>query len=246
MKILEVEERKNLKISFNGMDHIDRCADKDHFLNYKKIVTYEYNSKGFRDDEWPTNLQNKIWCVGDSFTVGIGQPQNETWPRLLEKSLKEKCINISEDGCSNDLISLRAKYIIENYNPKAVIIMWSYFWRRFINGKNIHFDPDKRELPKDDLFNFLRNFSTVNNVNNDRCTIINFVIPDCFIESDLLIKKKFLKKDKKNINKILRSIDTNFSKNLIEVEQIDYARDGNHFDLLTCQSIVKEVVKYIE
>jgi hypothetical protein len=181
--------------------------------------------------------------------VGIGQPYNETWPRLLEKSLKEKCINISEDGCSNDLISLRAKYIIENYNPKAVIIMWSYFWRRFINGKNIHFDPGKRELPKDDLFNFLKNFTTVNNVNNNRCTIINFAIPDCFIESDLIkfsMKKKILKKDKKNINKILRNVDDNFPKNLIEVEQIDYARDGYHFDLLTGQNIVKEVVKYIE
>lgn len=243
MKILEVEERKNLKISFNGIDHIDKCVNKDHFLNYKKIVTYEYNSKGFRDDEWPTNLQNKIWCVGDSFTVGIGQPHDETWPRLLEKSLKEKCINISEDGCSNDLISLRAKYIIENYNPKTVIIMWSYFWRRFINGKNIQFDPGKRELPKDDILNFLRNFSSVNDHEHN---IINFVIPDCFIESNLTIKTKFLKKDKKNINKILRNVDANFSKNLIEVEQIDYARDGHHFDVLTCQNIVKEVVKYIE
>jgi hypothetical protein len=60
------------------------------------------------------------------------------------------------------------------------------------------------------------------------------------------MKKKILKKDKKNINKILRNVDDDFPKNLIEVEQIDYARDGYHFDLLTGQNIVKEVVKYIE
>jgi len=243
MKILEVEKWKNSKESFNGMDHIDRCNNKDHFLNYNKNISYEYNSKGFRDEEWPANLQNKIWCIGDSFTVGIGQPHDETWPKLLEKSVREKCINIGEDGCSNDLMSLRAKYIIEKYQPKTVIIMWSYFWRRFVDGKNIHFEHNKKELPKDDVDNFLKNFHAVNNLRHD---VINFVIPDCFIESDLVTKNKFLKKNKKNINKILKYVDANISKKLIEVEQTDYARDGHHFGLSTTQKIVTQVVKYIE
>ena len=238
MNLLEIKENKNLKIEFSGMDHYDHCSDKEHFKNYNKTISYEYNSAGFRDKEWPIDLKNKIWCIGDSFTVGLGQPAEETWPALLEKKINERCINIGEDGCSNDLMSLRIKHIIDNYNPKTIIVMWSYFWRRLINGKNVLYDANSRELPKDDVNNFLKNFYSVNNYS---CKIINLLIPDCFLESPQ--ESVFRKKNKKNIHKILSYADPTFSSNIIEVEQFDYARDGHHFDILTCQNIVKEILK---
>lgn len=238
MNLLEIIKNKNLKTEFSGMDSIELCNNKDHFKSYNKKITYEYNSKGFRDKEWPTDLKNKIWCLGDSFTVGLGQPLEETWPSLLEAKLNQRCLNVGEDGCSNDLLSLRAKYIIENYQPTIVIIMWSYFWRRFINGANIHYDPIQKELPKDDVNNFLKNFYSVN---NSFSKIINLVIPDCFVESSK--ESIFRKKNKKNIHKILSYADSTFSSKIIEVEQVDYARDGNHFDILTCQNIVKQILK---
>ena len=50
---------------------------------------------------------------GDSFTAGIGQPQEETWPQLLQKKIGKRCLNLGEDGCSNDTIYLRIKKIVE-------------------------------------------------------------------------------------------------------------------------------------
>ena len=77
-----IPESKN-----SGMDTLEECQDKDHYLSYTKDISYRYNSRGFRDHEWPEDLSDVVWCVGDSFTVGIGQPFEETWPQLLGKKL---------------------------------------------------------------------------------------------------------------------------------------------------------------
>jgi len=240
MNLLEIPGNKNLKIKFSGMDCFELCIDKKHFENYKKTIFYEYNSNGFRDKEWPLDLKNRIWCLGDSFTAGIGQPQEEIWPALLEKQLGERCINISEDGCSNDLISLRVEQI-KKFDPKCIIIMWSYFWRRWINNKNVHFHKDQRESPKDDLDNFLKNLQLANS--SSPCNVLNYVIPDCMIESKSTWKHMLGMKNKKNINRL---IDYHYPKNqfpvINEIEQIDYARDGHHFDVLTCERIVADIL----
>ena len=240
MNLLEVKENKNLKIEFSGMDNLNLCVNKEHFKNYNKTVSYEYNAQGFRDKEWPADLKNKIWCIGDSFTVGLGQSVEETWPALLEKELNERCINIGQDGCSNDLIAARAKYIIDTYEPKAVVIMWSYFWRRFINGTNLHYDVGQRELPSDDIDNFLKNLFAVN---DSFKRVINLTIPDCFIE-DSSIRFNILKvKNKKNLKKVLNLVSTRTVPDIIEVEQVDYSRDGHHFGFLTCKNLVDDIIK---
>lgn len=241
MSLLEILENKNLKIKFSGMDYLDNCLNKQHFKNYNKTIFYEYNSQGFRDKEWPDDLKNQIWCIGDSFTVGLGQPQKEIWPQILEQRVGERCINISEDGCSNDLMSLRIEQIKNNFNPKCIVVMWSYFWRRWIDNKNVHFGKDQRELPKDDLNNFLKNLQSANS--NSPCSILNYVIPDCMIESSILWKRVLGIKNKKNINKLINyHYPGNQFPIVNEVEQIDYARDGHHFDILTCEKIVEHIL----
>lgn len=241
MDLLQVKNRINLKLAYSGLDGPSSCLNKKHFNDYKKLVHYTHNSKGFRDEEWPQEIEDKIWCVGDSFTVGVGQPYKEIWPKLLEKQLRERCINISEDGCSNDLMALRIEQI-KTFNPKCVIVMWSYFWRRLVNNINVHFDVNERELPKDDLANFLKNLQSANN--NYPCKIFNYVIPDCMIESTSAWKRMLVSRNKKkNINKL---IDYHYPGNqfpvVSEVEQIDYARDGHHFDVLTCEKIVQDIL----
>ena len=141
MDLLQVKDRINLELTYSGLDDPSFCLNKKHFNDYKKSVQYTYNSKGFRDEEWPQDIENKIWCVGDSFTVGLGQPYKEIWPKILEKQAGERCINISEDGCSNDLMALRIEQI-KTFNPKCIIVMWSYFWRRWEDNKNVHFKVD--------------------------------------------------------------------------------------------------------
>jgi hypothetical protein len=235
--MLIVPEKIGRRSHYSGIDSLKSCVDLQHFLNYSKKITYEYNSRGFRDTEWPEDLSEVIWCVGDSFTMGLGQPYEETWPYLLEKRIRKRCINLGEDGCSNDTIALRAQEIYKLYKPKIMVVMWSYLHRRRINNENVHFDKKDFGLEKD-LENFKKNFIEVNTLD---CKILNLLIPNIlalntnsknFELPKYIFKKKLcLKKDD------LKKINC--------IPQLDYARDYHHFDAMTSEHLVNLLIKKI-
>ena len=235
--MLIVPQKIKCRSNYSGLDSLQLCLDRQHFLNYSKKITYEYNSKGFRDHEWPEDLSDVIWCVGDSFTVGIGQPVEETWTRLLEKKIGKRCINLGEDGCSNDTISLRVKEINKLYKPKLIITMWSYLHRRRVDNKNVHVN--KKDFgPVKDLENFKKNFIEVNTLD---CKIINLLIPNIFMfKANLKDFKctKYILQKKLNLEK-------NYLKNIDFIPQLDYARDYHHFDIKTSEYIVDLSIKKI-
>lgn len=130
---LILNSRVNQHCLYSGIDHLENCRDKTHFVNYPHSVSYDYNSRGFRDAEWPESLnelKNSIWCLGDSFTVGIGSPITHTWPWLLQQTAKQRTINVSLDGGSNDWIARKCCRILEVVEPQYLIIQWSYISRR--------------------------------------------------------------------------------------------------------------------
>ena len=219
--VLKIKNRIGIPESKNsGMDTLEKCLDKDHYLSYTKDISYRYNSRGFRDHEWPEDLSDVIWCVGDSFTVGIGQPFEETWPNILQKQIGMRCLNLGEDGCSNDTISLRVQEICRLYKPKFIIVMWSYLARRRVNGENVQYD--KNDFGNDeDMANFSKNFKIVNDLPTN---IINLLIPIAF-ENEQLLQEKY--------------------KNLIIIKQLDYARDYRHFDVKTSEGISQLIEKKI-
>jgi hypothetical protein len=143
---LVIPTRINARWQYSGMDSIESCADKTHFKNYPYPVEYVYNSRGLRDAEWPESvdeLRNAIWCVGDSFTVGLGSPLEHTWPYLLQQQTGRRCINVSMDGASNDWIARKTQRLIEEINPTDIVIMWSYTNRREKNDTSLS-DEDRR------------------------------------------------------------------------------------------------------
>ena len=231
--MLEIKDRIGIPDhKTSGVDTIEGCRDKEHFKSYPKDISYRYNSKGFRDYEWPEDLSEVIWCVVDSFTVGIGQPFEETWPYLLGEKTGKRCINLGEDGCSNDTIALRTREIFKLYNPKLVVIMWSYLQRRRIGNKNVHHDRKDFGYPED-ITNFVKNYKLVNEL---PISIINTIIPNTVL---LGISKKILKYflgKKTGINNI----------DLFEVEQVDWARDFHHFDIKTSQNITDYMLSRAE
>jgi len=113
-----------------GMDSKELCRDLQHYQSYPHQIEYRYNNRGYRDDAWPDVLQDAVWCVGDSFTVGIGSPRSHTWPYLLQQALGRRTINVSMDGASNNWIARRAIRIIEQVRPQLMILHWSYVNRR--------------------------------------------------------------------------------------------------------------------
>jgi hypothetical protein len=227
--MLTVPSKINCHVSaISGMDCPELCLNREHFLNYPKEVKYQYNSRGFRDREWPDKLTDVIWCVGDSFTVGIGQPQDEIWPRILEKRTGKRCLNLGEDGCSNDTLALRAQEICRLYKPKLIVVMWSYFPRRRINDKDIQFDRNDFGA-KEDLINFAKNFKIVDSLPTN---IIHLLIPNAYIDIDKWFRQKldyiFIQSDLLNNQQI---------KSILTFSQLDYARDCHHFDIKTSNHV---------
>jgi hypothetical protein len=233
--MLIVPEKIGWRGDYSGMDTLEKCFNQQYFINYHKKITYQYNSKGFRDHEWPEDLSDVVWCVGDSFTVGIGQPFEETWPQLLEKKTGKRCINVGVDGCSNDTICLRIKEIYKLYKPKLIVVMWSYLHRRRDRKKDIdiHFDKDKKNFnDKADLKNFEKNLKNISNLSTN---IIHTAIPGAIMDNEAP-ERVWNRLSKIRI----------YKKKLILFKQLDYARDYQHFDIKTSEHIVNLISKNID
>jgi hypothetical protein len=129
----------------SGIDSPDRCLDKKHFESYPRNIVYHYNSRGFRDIEWPDTLDelnSVIWCVGDSFTVGIGSPLEHTWPYQLQQVCQQRIINVSLDGASNQWIAKQVLDILAAFPMAKIIVQWSFLHRRESHaGQQLHHAP---------------------------------------------------------------------------------------------------------
>lgn len=170
-----------------GIDSIKLCPDKHRFKNFEHEVSYQYNSRGYRDLEWPEKLEElsgAIWCVGDSFTVGVGSPFDHCWPQVLQQRLRKRVINVSMDGASNEWIARRAIDIFNTVGPCDMIIMWSYFHRRELVDTTLDDEQRRLHVPSDNFVDwsddidrklFLLCIEQVNHVVGNRC--VHFVIP---------------------------------------------------------------------
>ena len=196
---------------------------------------YEYNYLGYRDNEWPEDLSNRVWCIGDSFTLGLGQTFNETWPQLLSKKINDIIINISMNGASNDWIARRALYILKTFQPKHILIQWSFLHRRELS--NTQLTDEERAIWLDtkdnkDIENFLKNMHLVEDNKNSTQVVHSFVPFFANFKDpshpDLLVYKH---------------LDENNISYFVSPEQLDFARDGYHYDVLTADAYA---TKYYE
>lgn len=142
--------QRNRIVSESGIDSLSHCLDKKHFKTYPHDIEYRFNSRGFRDQEWPglvEELQNCIWCFGDSFTKGIGVPYLHTWVKILESKTNKRCINISMDGASNQWIARKIIRVLETVAPKNIVVQWSFLSRFEIEDESLC-DEDRRDSGK--------------------------------------------------------------------------------------------------
>lgn len=179
---LVILSRAGQTFAESGLDSLTQCLNKDHFTQYPYKVEYCYNSRGFRDQEWPESiddLQNSIWCIGDSFTAGIGSPLSHTWPQVLQQTIKKRVINVSMDGASNEWITRRTLDISNRIQPKHVIIMWSYPHRREDSDSQLTDEARRigyaKTTANEDIENFLNCINQVKR--NTQSQIIHFCIP---------------------------------------------------------------------
>lgn len=185
--------RVNQRWQYTGIDSYDCCVDKAYFKSYPYKIEYVYNSRGFRDQEWPTDisdLQNAVWCIGDSFTVGLGSPIEHTWPYQVGQTLDKRIINVSMDGASNHWIARKALDIVNIINPATIIIQWSYIHRYELNDPTLT-DEDRRQhfdsLDYNDLELGRKFLELIKNLESKKqnTNIIHSFIPKFGIKTDI-------------------------------------------------------------
>lgn len=211
------------RLGYNsGIDSLRDCLNRPHYRAYPHKVSYQYNSRGFRDREWPDDVQSAIWCLGDSFTTGVGSPIDHTWPQQVELTCKQPTINISLDGASNDWIARQARNIIRTVHPRNMIIMWSFVHRRENPDSNLS-DEDRRisDLTGATELEDQTNFQTcIGSVEGSSTNIMHFIIPPAAYG--------------------IRDVRNWLPGYVKEVRQRDYARDNYHFDILTSQWVAQQ------
>jgi hypothetical protein len=214
--------------------------NKEHFLNYPYEIEYIHTSRGFRGPEWPSNIDDVCWCVGDSFTSGVGQPYEHTWPYVFSSKSNIHTINISMDGASNMWISRKTIELLE-IQPKYIIIQWSYIHRRErdikIGGSKYDNCDEERKLFHSDVTteeDIQHTIDCINLVESKKrnTTVIHTFIPKNVPDDYQVLFKDLI--EKTNIN-------------VVWFDQLDYARDFHHYDIKTSNSLVEKIIasKYI-
>jgi hypothetical protein len=267
----------------SGMDSEDLCRTPGHWRSYPHQVEYRYNNRGYRDESWPDNLralQDAVWCVGDSFTVGIGSPRAHTWSHVLQQRTGIRTINVSMDGASNNWIARKAVRVLKQVMPKTMVLHWSFLnrreqdiesaldqkWKNFYNDirdtswpacertqynqlpdhirteiENIHggwnnsYVPDDYRImqqvkctDQDDVDNTLACIQMVNALGG-QCRIIHSFVPEFEPEH-------------------LKGTVALQCKGAVvpEFKVLDLARDGYHYDVLTSQAFVDQLVPLLK
>jgi len=226
---LVLPSRRNQHLNYTGLDDLARSPNPEYFNNYPWPISYTFNSRGFRDLEWPNTvdeLKNCIWCIGDSFTVGVGVPLEHTWPRQLETATGLRTINVSMDGASNNWIARRAKHILDTVDPCHMVVHWSFLHRR--EKPDVLLNDEQRRLynvkcsMQDDIDNFAWCLQQI----SDRKNVIHSFIPE-FAPVEQIPQ----------IQSLLQ--------NLVHVPYFtaqDRGRDSLHYDIVTAQYFVKQLV----
>jgi hypothetical protein len=249
----------------SGMDSLELCRDREHYLSYPHKVEYHYNSRGFRDAEWPDDLADVIWCIGDSFTVGLGSPVEHTWPYILQQRTGHRTINVSMDGASNNWISRIGTAILLEFPDASIVTHWSFQQRREAAVKEILENrfpifyssvrgPSWPECNKLEDLNKLpagiqEEITQMHRWPHKIYSEERLKHYDIFSSNtdDVINTQKCMEQLHGNIIHSavpnwahLDNID-NFS-DVILTAQLDYARDGFHYDILTSNSLVDKII----
>lgn len=277
---VQLDSRINAFYRNSGLDNLRTCLDKRHYLAFPWPVHYSYNERGFRGNPWPQDsveLQRHIWCMGDSFTVGIGSPYEHTWPVVLNQKSGLPTINVSMDGASNDWIARKSVRVLNEIQPRVMIIMWSYLARRESPDATLS-DEDRRlwhdlSGSQQDIANFQACVQSL--IEHQRHTsVMMFAIPKfarfdgeaswseikgpdwpqnipCSMEDVQSLPhniKKELMQDFDCWDELLEYIELKSiinAHNIQVVPQLDRARDGHHFDIMTSHWVVDNIITHL-
>jgi hypothetical protein len=210
--------------------------DLTEYHNYPFNIHYKFNSRGFRDKEWPADVNNKVWCVGDSATCGTGVALEHMYSNLLKDA-----INCSKILADNEWIRDVALSILSNTKPKLVTIQWSFFHRNYLG-------PEKRGYLPGSYGEALR---------GQIFKIANPLIDQNKFDADYLYKTIMKVEKAKSSTHVIHMLTPSFHdaygfldrveksvENVVHIDWIDDARDKTfHYGVKSHAIIADRIIK---
>ena len=145
-------------------------SSEQHYNNYPDDINYNFNNRGFRDTDWPEDLQNSVWCVGDSHTMGTGIKEEDMYSNLIKRKYNINVVNVSFYAANNIWLSCAAVDILKQVSPKYLVIGWTHFDKVITPYEDT---TDKIES----LIFFKKCVDRVYKANNNT-KIIHFIVPN--------------------------------------------------------------------
>ena len=92
----------------------------------KGTVEFNYNSYGYRSDNFNNELKEYIVISGCSLTEGHGLHLEQTWGKKLEKKLNTPVVNLAKGGANAEFVSQNLiNWTNSEFNkPTVIIVQW--------------------------------------------------------------------------------------------------------------------------
>jgi hypothetical protein len=208
----------NLQCSTFGLDSLDHCFDKKHYQTYGD-VNYCFNEIGYRDRSVSQYRGDEILAIGDSFTVGLGVNSADCWTTQLENMLGHPVLNFSLNGASNDWISRKTESLLHFFQPKCIIIHYTFCHRRERPFTDWH-DNERTESDAvysndENYINWKYNFDKINKL-CENIPVVHSGITGWNYDS--------------------KDVD------ILTVDKIDLARDGFHYGVNTHKQLATNLL----
>jgi len=142
--LLEWKDKKSFSLSTEP--NYSCCHYDFNDYGYRSIHNYE----PILDDE------NKIICIGCSFTFGIGLDEEQTWPFKLSKLLNCNFLNLGFPGGSIKYVLWQIYNVYQKIPNKQIFVLTPPMGREFeLSDKNFTNHVGKQGVNESEFDNFL-------------------------------------------------------------------------------------------
>jgi len=134
----------------NYQKNLLQCKDileHNGWIGDSALFKYQFNSNGFRCDEFTTDPT--IMFLGCSLTAGVGLPVETIWPELVARQLGLRCANLGQGGGSADTAFRLCHGWIDQICPVQVIYLKppGVRWEMLVQEKTMLFNIHWRHGP---------------------------------------------------------------------------------------------------
>jgi hypothetical protein len=168
----------NLQSDSLGLDNQAHCYNHRMFDQHTP-VHYHFNQIGFRTHSVDKFKHNAILVLGDSFTLGLGNNLIDRYTDILEQQLSHQVLNFSLNGASNDWIARKLQQLLPLFQPRAIILHYTFSHRRERPRPDWHDDERTECEPlyssQENYQNWFANFQTIQALAGDTKLVHSFI-----------------------------------------------------------------------